>query len=615
MSIRFGFRSRDDQSVDRSPAMTRAYPPIRDYAAIGDGRTVALIARDGSVDWLCLPDLDSPSVFGSLLDAPRGGHATLAPDVPHRAERRYLPGTNVLETIFTSGAGTVRVTEALTLPGPGLAPQRELARRIEGLSGSVPMVWSVAARFNYGRGRTRIGWRSGVPVAASGNQAIAVCTWDAGRPVVVGDAVVGRFDTEPGSSALIALGAADQEPLVFPVRAEVERRLDQTVTRWRRWERRSSYDGPWPEAVTRSTLALKLLFHAPSGAVAAAATTSLPEEIGGVRNWDYRFCWVRDSAFILNALLQLGFSTEADAFFWWLMQASQLTHPRLQVLYRLNGGASAPERTLAFEGYRRSAPVRVGNAAVDQLQLDVYGDLFQTAWLYAKAGRPLDRDIGRRLEAMANLVCDVWDRPDSGIWEVRSQPRHFTQSKMMCWVAIDRAVRLAGVGQIPDTQVRRWSDEAASVRAFIDDRCWSEAKGSYVRAAGADDLDASLLLGVLFGFVDPRSDRARGTIDAIRRELGHGPFLYRYSGEDGLTGGEGAFLTCSFWLVDALARSGRAGEAAELMEELLGLANDVGLYAEEIDPETGEFVGNFPQGLTHLALINAAVAVDEERQR
>ncbi len=297
------------------------------------------------------------------------------------------------------------------------------------------------------------------------------------------------------------------------------------------------------------------------------------------------------------------------------MQASQLTHPRLQVLYRLNGGATATEGTLAFEGYRRSAPVRVGNAAAGQVQLDVYGDLFQTAWLYARSGREIDRDIGRRLEATANLVCDLWRRADSGIWEVRSQPLHFTQSKMMCWVALDRAVRLAAAGQIPATHVRRWQAEAAAVRSFVDERCWSEAKGSYVRSAGADGLDASLLLGVLFGFVEPRSHRARGTIDAIRRELGQGPFLHRYSGEDGLAGGEGAFLTCSFWLVDALARSGRSGEAAELMEELLGLANDVGLYAEEVDPETGEFLGNFPQGLTHLALVNAAVAVDEERRR
>jgi GH15 family glucan-1,4-alpha-glucosidase len=590
------------------------YLPIQDYAVIGDGRTVALVARDGSVDWLCLPDLDSPSVFGALLDGERGGRATLAPDVAHRAERRYLPGTNVLETTFTAAEGVVRVTEALTLPGAGLAPQRELARRVEGLSGNVPMGWSVDARFGYARWRTRIGWRSGVPVAAAGNQALAVCAWDAGDPATAGGSISGHFHTGPGSRALVTLCATEQEPLVLPARAEVEGRLDATVTGWRQWARRSGYAGPWPEAVARSALALKLLVFAPSGAVAAAATTSLPEGIGGVRNWDYRFCWVRDSAFILNAFLQLGFSAEVDAFFWWLMQASQLTHPRLQVLYRLNGGATATERTIDFEGYRRSVPVRVGNAAAGQLQLDVYGDLFQTAWLYVRSGRQIDREIGRRLEATADLVCDLWPRPDSGIWEVRSAARHFTQSKMLCWVALDRALRLAEAGQIPARHARRWEDGAAAVRAYVDGHCWSEAKGSYVQSAGVDELDASVLLGVLFGFAEPKGPRARGTIDAIRRELGHGPFLYRYSGDDGLAGGEGAFLTCSFWLVEALARSGQGDEAAELMETLLGLANDVGLYAEEVDPDTGEFLGNFPQGLTHLALVNAAVAVGEERR-
>jgi GH15 family glucan-1,4-alpha-glucosidase len=592
----------------------RRYLPIRDYAAIGDGRTVALIGRNGSVDWLCLPDLDSPSAFGALLDVQRGGRATLAPEVPCWAERRYLPGTNVLETTFTTNEGAVRVTEALTLPGSGLAPMRELARRVEGLSGDVPMAWSVEPRFGYGAWKTRIERHSGVPVAVAGNQAMAVCSWDAGQPKVAAGSILGKFGVRPGDQALVALCVADQEPLVLPARGDVERRLDETVAGWRRWGGCPTYDGPWPEAVARSALALRLLMFAPSGAVAAAATTSLPEEIGGLRNWDYRFCWVRDSAFILNALVRLGFSAEVDGFFWWLMHASQLTHPRLQVLYRLNGGASASERTLGFEGYRGSRPVRVGNAAVDQLQLDVYGDLLQTAWLYARSGRDIDRDIGRRLATTANLVCDLWRQTDSGIWEVRSQPAHFTQSKMMCWVALDRALRLAEAGQIPRTDAPRWQAEAAAVRAFVEHYCWSEAKASYVRAAGGEELDASLLLGVLFGFADPRAHRGRSTIDAIRRELGRGPFLYRYSGEDGLPGAEGAFLTCSFWLVEALARSGQGVEASELMEQLLGLANDVGLYAEEIDPETGAFLGNFPQGLTHLALVNAAVAVAEEAQ-
>jgi GH15 family glucan-1,4-alpha-glucosidase len=452
-------------------------------------------------------------------------------------------------------------------------------------------------------------------VVEAGSQAMAVCSWEAGPPEVTAHSISGRFQARPGSSALVALCAADQEPLVFPARADVEQRLDHTVAAWQQWQPCPGYAGSWPEAVTRSALALRLLVFAPSGAVAAAATTSLPEELGGVRNWDYRFCWVRDSAFILDALLRLGFTAEAEAFFWWLMQASQLTHPRLQVLYRLNGRETATERTLPLEGYRGSAPVRVGNAAAEQLQLDIYGNLLQTAWLYAGSGGSIDRDIGRRLAATADLVCDLWRQPDSGIWEVRSPPAHFTQSKMMCWVALDRAQRLAEKGLIPKAHAARWQAAAAAVKAFVDERCWSPARDSYARSAGGDELDASLLLGVLFGFVDPHGARARGTIAVIRRELGRGPYLYRYSGQDGLPGGEGAFLTCSFWLVDALARSGQAQEAAELMAQLIGLANDVGLYAEEVDPETGDFLGNFPQGLTHLALVNAAVSIDQETRR
>jgi GH15 family glucan-1,4-alpha-glucosidase len=594
-----------------SPHRVDGYAPIRDYAAIGDGRTVALVARDGSIDWLPFPSIDSPTVFGALLDARRGGSFALAPELPYSVSRRYLPGTNILETTFITPTGAASVTDAMTVPAGGLVPFRELIREVKGLRGTVLMRWRIEPRFGYGGSRVRIGRRRGVPIIEAGADAVAVSSFEAGDPQVVDGSVSGRFETGGGADAIIALSFAHQEPLVFPARTDIETRREETLRAWHRWRACSSYRGRWKDAVERSGLALKLLFFAPSGAVAAAPTTSLPEEIGGERNWDYRLSWVRDSAFTLEALLRVGCAEEADAFFWWLMQASQLTHPRLQVLYRMDGGADAPERTLDLEGYRGSRPVRIGNGAATQLQLEIYGSLFEAASLYADAGHHIDLDIAKRLAETADLVCEIWPLPDSGIWEVRSEPLHFTQSKMMCWVALDRAVKLAGQGYIPDRHADRWRRAASDIRGFIETHCWSDRLGSYVRAVGKEELDASILTGALFGYGDVRRGRLATTVEAIRRDLGHGPFVHRYLGEDGLSGREGAFLTCSFWLVEALVHARRTTEAADLMEHLLGLANDVGLYAEEVDPEDGEFLGNFPQALTHLALIGAAVAFEE----
>jgi GH15 family glucan-1,4-alpha-glucosidase len=331
--------------------------------------------------------------------------------------------------------------------------------------------------------------------------------------------------------------------------------------------------------------------------------------MGGGRNWDYRFAWIRDAAFSLDALMDLGAGAEAHSFFWWLLQASQITHPRLQVLYRLDGGNRAPEETLPLSGYRGSAPVRVGNAAAEQRQLDIYGDLLQMAAIYAGRGHGFDPDTGKRLSEIADLTGRIWREPDLGIWEVRSEPLQFTHSKMMCLVALESACRLAEGGHVPGEHASEWRRQADAVRRFVEERCYSDDKHAYVRFEGAEELDACLLRASIAGYCEGDEERMIGTIDAVRRELGDGPFLRRYSGEDGLEGEEGAFLACSFWLVEALARAGRTDEAAETMDALLGYANDVGLFAEEIDPATGEFLGNFPQGLSHLALINAAGAV------
>lgn len=591
------------------------YAPLRSYAAIGDGRTVALVAEDGGIDWLSVPNLDSPTVFAAVLDMRRGGCFTLAPATEFAMTRRYVPGTNVLETTYTTQTGVVRVVDAMSLNDTGLEPLREVQRRVAGESGRVTMRWCVRPRFGYGQRRTRLARRYGIPVATSGNDALAVRAFDAGSVNMSDDTISGHFEAATGSAAVIAVSVAYQEPLVFPTRRELDGRYAATLATWRAWTSGWSYAGPWKAAVERSALALKLLVYAPSGALAAAATTSLPEEVGGARNWDYRFCWVRDAAFTVDALLRLGFTPEAQAYFWWLMHASQLTHPRLQPLYRLDGAAYARERELPLDGYQGSRPVRIGNAAADQLQLDTYGELLQTAWLYADAGNRLDADIGQRLAQIADLVCELWRRPDAGIWEVRSPPAHFTHSKMMCWVALDRAARLAERSLIPAGQVARWSGQAAAIRDFVERECFSPRRQSYVRVAGGDELDASVLLGLLSGYGDAKSPRWDQTVSAVRSELGHGPYVHRYSGVDGLTGTEGAFVSCSFWLAEALARTGHIDDAVTLMDQLVGLANDVGLYAEEIDANTGAFLGNVPQALSHLSLISAAVAIADEGSR
>ena len=586
------------------------YAPIREYAAVGDGRTVALIARDGSVDWLCLPNVDSPSVFARMLDAEKGGSFQLEPTVPYEAERAYQQGSNVLETTFTTAEGRVRVTDAMTLSdSTRISPMRELVRKVEALAGTVPLRWRLEPRFGYARADTRIDHRAGRWFASAGADAIALGVFGAENGTVRGDAVEGELHLEQGASALLSLAGASREPAVIPGRDDAERRLQRTMRFWPAWAARSQYDGPWGEAVTRSALALKLLTFAPSGAIVAAPTSSLPEWLGGGRNWDYRYTWLRDASWTLDAMLRLGFHDEAEAFFWWLMHASRLTQPRLQILYRIDGSTHTDERELDhFEGYRGSAPVRIGNSAGDQMQLDLYGAVLEAIWLYAKEVGRLDGDTGKEVARIADYVAEHWRDRDNGIWEVRDKRADYIQSKAFCWVALDRACKLAQKGLITNGE-RRWRATADEVRAFVDDEGWDADLQSYVRAPDLRELDASLLTLALLSVRDPLGERIRGTIDAVERELREGPYVYRYRGGDGLEGEEGAFLTCSFWLVDAYARAGRLDDAHALMEDLLGLANDVGLYAEEIDPHTAEFLGNFPQGLTHLALINAAVSI------
>jgi GH15 family glucan-1,4-alpha-glucosidase len=583
------------------------YAPIREYALVGDGRTCALIARDGSVDWLCLPNADSPSVFARMLDAERGGSFRLEPAGAFDAERRYLDNSNVLETTFATADGRVRVTDAMTLTdSTRISPMRELVRKVEALAGTVPLRWAFEPRFGYGRAKTRIERRAGRWFADAGADALVLGLCDAGDGTLQDGTVTGELALAPGESAVFSLAGAAGEPAVIPGREDSERRLERTKRFWPEWTGRLRYEGAWPEAVTRSALALKLLTFSPSGAIFAAPTTSLPESVGGGRNWDYRFTWLRDASFALDALLRLGYHDEAHAFFWWLMHASRLTQPRLQVLYCLDGSEHSRERELTgFTGYRRSRPVRIGNGAREQVQLDIYGSVLEAISLYARAVGRLDGDTGKEVARIADYVAKHWSDRDNGIWEVRDERADYIQSKGLCWVALDRACALGENGLIPDRS-ERWRAAADELKEWVDEHGWDDELQSYVRAPELRELDASLLTLAVLGYENQRID---STIAAVERELREGPYVYRYRGSDGLVGEEGAFLTCSFWLVDAYTRIGRLEDANTLMDELVGLANDVGLYSEEIDPRTGEFLGNFPQGLTHLALINAAITI------
>ncbi|HVS86331.1 MAG TPA: glycoside hydrolase family 15 protein [Gaiellaceae bacterium] len=588
-----------------NPLRIDGYAPIGAYAAIGDGRTAALVALDGSIDWLCAPRVDSPSVFAALVDADRGGCFLLRPEGAHRATRRYAERTNVLETTFESDGGTVVVTDALTLDGGRPPAWRELVRKVECTAGEARLSWTVEPRFGYGLEETSFQRRHGVVAACSGERAAIVLSHGAGDVDYSATTARGSFTLAEGESAVLALVLVDGAPWPAPGRDELERRLEETLAFWSdRWER-IEYDGEWDAPVRRSVLALELLADAETGAMVAAPTMALPERIGGSRNFDYRYVWVRDAGFALDALLDVGLLPVSHRALDWLLRATEHTHPRLQPLFDLHGSPDLPDDELPLHGYRGSQPVTLGNSAARQLQLGNFGDLLLAAWRYACRGNAIDPGTGRRLAEVADLVCEIWENDDAGIWEL-GQHRQYTSSKMSSWSCLEHALRLAELGLVPPGHADRWRSERKRIRAFVEERCWSEERRAYAFHAGSTDLDASVLLGRRLGFLDAEDERFRSTLDAILDELADGALVWRYSG---MRGEEGAFLACSFWVVDALAAAGRVDEAAERMRDLVELANDVGLYSEEAGAD-GELLGNFPQALTHLSLILAARSLD-----
>ena len=581
---------------------------LEQYAVLGDGRSAAIIGVDGSIDWWAIPNLDSVPFFDRLLVGDTGGRLSITPNEPFTVERRYLPDSNVLEQLFHSAGAVARVTSSLNSGISGRLPWSELAQRIEGVKGS--MVFKVEFRPGQ-RLQQATPWRErnelGHVLHIDGVLAALLTTSDLERSIDEGQQVVGALVTSPGSRSLIALLASYDEPLILPPLDRIDFRIDRSDQAWREWAGKLDCGGLYQDAVRRSALALKLLLFSPSGAIAAAATSSLPERIGGDKNYDYRYAWVRDAAYTIKAFLRVGAVEEAKAAFSW-MTATIRRHGAIRTMYALDGGIAPAQQEIEVSGYRNSRPVLVGNDARTQLQLGVFGDVLETAALFVDKGHVLDLVTRRLLADLADQCADTWLLKDAGIWELEPQ-EHYTISKMGCWTALDRAVTLAGLEQIDGSRCKRWSRERDRIRDWIDANCWSESKKSYTLHAGTEKLDGSIALASRFRFPNP--ERLRSTRAAIVRELSRGPLVYRYSG---MEQEEGTFLACAFWLVEAFALLGQSSEAKSRMDALLGLTGgNLGLLTEQQAVDDMTALGNMPQALSHLALVHAAFSMEEHQ--
>jgi len=584
--------------------------PIEDLAALGDGRSVALISPDGAILWWCVPAIDSPPLFDRLLDAKQGGWFQVRPTDACSVTRRYRTDSNVLETVFETDTARVRLTESLNSSLAGRLPWSELARVIVCEAGTMTLQMSACFGHQF---NTISPWSHQQP---GSENLVFYLDRTMGQVILSGNIA---FDIQPDigftgnvtlsadggeSKAVVALVATRDEPLGIPTLKEIEDRIEDSDNAWRCWARDLSYDGPYQSVVRRSALALKLLLSAENGSIAAAATLGLPEKVGGPKNYDYRYAWVRDAAYTVSAFLRLGVRPESKAGYSWLTR--RMADAGLRVFYTLDGDMPPPPSEIdEIRGYRQSRPVLLGNAAVNQLQLGIYGDILHVSSLFVKAGNLLDPQTTIELVRVINECADRWRQRDAGMWEL-PENQHYTMSKISAWQAMARGAELARGGYIPDAFVGRWEREAERIIAWIDENCWSQTKQAYTFYRGTDRLDASIALAVPFGF--PRPDRLRLTMDAIARELGSGPFLYRYSGADQE---EATFLACAFWFVEAQYLLGFYSEATSRYEALLSsISESVGPISEMADAATGSHFGNVPQGLTHLAIVHASCVLN-----
>ncbi len=597
------------------------YPPIGDYALLADCHSSALVSRTASVDWACLRQFDAPSVFGRLLDWEQGGHFSLTPVGADTFERCYVGDSLVLCTTVTTATGRVRILDAFAMHSGGQKqPRNQLLRIVEGVDGDVEIDVCIQPRFDYGELRPWLRRSHDAPEHPGG-----AFTAVGGDSALVVSADV-RLDVDVENVSLRGRRSlAAGERMRFSVSAEVphdvqgrgtppetiDERMNETLAWWSRWSRKSTVGGPYEAQVRRSAIVLKGLTCAPTGAMIAAPTTSLPEELGGERNWDYRYSWIRDSTLAMAALCLAGHAEVARGFRDFLMRSAAGTAEDLQIMYGAYGRRHLPEFTLDLDGYRGSRPVRVGNGAATQRQLDVYGHILDAAHLWRKSYHEIAPEEWRFLRHLVQEAALVWERPDHGLWEIRGEPRQFVQSKVMLWVALDRGITTVEETGLDDTDIDHWREVRAAIRRSVETNGVDPERGCFVQAYGSTELDAALLLLPMVGFVPANDPRMVATVEAIQADLAVPPrgFIRRYrpaNYEDGLRGGEATFLMCSFWLVDILAMQGRRAEAEQLFVALLGVANDVGLYAEEYDPASDQLLGNFPQAFTHMALINSA---------
>lgn len=591
------------------------FPAVADYAIIGDCRSAALVAKDGSLDWLCWPRFDSTSVFAALLDRERGGFWKISPTQPSTVKREYVKNSNVLTTAFSGPEYHAVLTDLMPVrENSMMVPDHEIIRRFRCEKGEVEVQVVFAPRENYGANRAHLQEVRNLGIRMRGSRGIYWLRSNA--PLQIDDsggAAWARVVLRAGEELLFSLSYTENAPAVLPAIEGLSQRIDQCVKWWQTWVKRAEYEGDFRAEVIRSALTLKLLCFSISGAIVAAPTTSLPERIGGSLNWDYRFCWLRDASLTMRALLELGFWEEATQFLDWLLHATRLTQPELRIIYTVFGDKSPRERESGIlRGYKGSAPVRIGNAARDQLQLDVYGEVIDAAAQFAFRGGYLDREMQQVLVELGDYVVKHWSLPDEGIWEPRNGRAHHTHSRLLCWVALDRLLNLAHQDKLRGVNVDEYKKHCDAIHQQVVERGWNQQMQSYVSVLDGDELDASLLLISWYGFEKADSARMQSTYAAIRRVLGNGDgLLYRYKTQPA----EGAFAICSFWAAEYLALGGGSvRETSHAMRDLLRYRNDLGLYAEEIDANSGEQLGNFPQAFTHVGLIGAALSLVQRQK-